>query len=180
MVWICIMFAALSIDRDNVNNAVSDTMLDDIGITRVDYNLGQTISRVGFLVAELPSQLISKRIGPDLWIPTQIYIFSLISAMQFSPKDRASFLAKRYLIAPFQGGFVPNTILYLSYFCTGRSLHIRLAYFRISSQLVDIGVGFAAVGLVSMCGILGYKGWCWLFLIEYVRSKDLLRDQTDS
>lgn len=35
-----------------------------------------------------------------------------------------------------------------------------------SSQLVDIGVGFAAVGLLSMRGILGYEGWRWLFLIE--------------
>jgi sugar phosphate permease len=35
-----------------------------------------------------------------------------------------------------------------------------------SSQLVDIGVGFAAVGLLSMRGILGYEGWRWMFLIE--------------
>ena len=167
MVWVCIMFAALNIDRNNISNAVSDNMLEDIGITRVDYNLGQTISRVGFLAAELPSQLISKRIGPDLWIPIQICMFSLISAMQFFLKGRASFLATRYLIATFQGGFIPDTILYLSYFYTGKSLPVRLAWFWMSSQLVDIGVGFAAVGLVSMRGILGYEGWRWLFLIEY-------------
>ncbi|KAJ4994466.1 major facilitator superfamily transporter [Stagonosporopsis vannaccii] len=166
MVWVCIMFAALNIDRNNISNAVSDNMLDDLNITRADYNTGQTIARVGFLVAELPSQLISKRIGPDLWIPIQICIFSFISAMQFFLKGRASFLATRYLIATFQGGFIPDTILYLSYFYTGKSLPIRLAWFWMSSQLVDIGVGFAAVGLVSMRGILGYEGWRWLFLIE--------------
>ncbi|KAG9495866.1 hypothetical protein J7337_012428 [Fusarium musae] len=98
MVWMCIMFAALNIDRNNIQNAVSDNMLDDLGITHADYNIGQTISRVGFLVAELPSQLISKRIGPDMWIPIQLCIFSLISAMQFFLKGRASFLATRYLI----------------------------------------------------------------------------------
>ncbi|KAH6618783.1 major facilitator superfamily transporter [Boeremia exigua] len=166
MVWVCIMFAALNIDRNNISNAVSDNMLDDLNLTRGDYNTGQTIARVGFLVAELPSQLISKRIGPDLWIPIQICLFSLISAMQFFLKGRASFLATRYLIATFQGGFIPDTILYLSYFYTGKSLPIRLAWFWMSSQLVDIGVGFAAVGLVSMRGILGYEGWRWLFLIE--------------
>ncbi|KAH6659124.1 major facilitator superfamily transporter [Truncatella angustata] len=166
IVWVCIMFAALNIHRTNISNAVSDNMLDDLGLTRGDYNIGQTISRVGFLVAELPSQLISKRIGPDMWIPIQICIFSTISALQFFLKGRASFLATRYLIATFQGGFIPDTILYLSYFYTGRSLPIRLAWFWLSSQIIDIGVGFAAVGLVSMRGILGYEGWRWLFLIE--------------
>ncbi|CEL09324.1 Putative Allantoate permease [Aspergillus calidoustus] len=166
MVWVCIMFAALNIDRNNISNAVSDNMLDDLGLTQADYNLGKTIGRVGFLVAELPSQIISKRIGPDVWIPIQICIFSLISALQFFLKGRASFLATRYLIATFQGGFIPDTILYLSYFYTGPALPVRLAWYWLSSQLVDIGVGFAAVGLLSMRGVLGYAGWRWLFLIE--------------
>ncbi|KAF4989859.1 hypothetical protein FDECE_14568 [Fusarium decemcellulare] len=166
MVWVCVMFAALNIDRGNISNAVSDNMLDDLGINQADYNLGQTISRVGFLVAELPSQLISKRIGPDLWIPIQICLFSAVSALQFFLKGRASFLATRYLIATFQGGFIPDTILYLSYWYTGRALPIRLAWFWMSSQLVDIATGFAAVGLLSMRGMLGYAGWRWLFLIE--------------
>ncbi|KAI0886573.1 major facilitator superfamily transporter [Annulohypoxylon maeteangense] len=166
MVWVCVMFSALNIDRGNISNAVSDNMLGDLGLTQADYNTGQTIARVGFLVAELPSQLISKRIGPDLWIPIQICLFSIISALQFFLKGRASFLATRYLIATFQGGFIPDTILYLSYFYTGTRLPIRLAWYWMSSQLVDIGVGFSAVGLLSMRGILGYEGWRWLFLIE--------------
>lgn len=33
----CIMFAALNIDRNNIQNAVSDNMLDDLGITHADY-----------------------------------------------------------------------------------------------------------------------------------------------
>jgi hypothetical protein len=31
------MFAALNIDRGNISNAVSDNMLDDLGITQGDY-----------------------------------------------------------------------------------------------------------------------------------------------
>ncbi|QKX61336.1 uncharacterized protein TRUGW13939_08484 [Talaromyces rugulosus] len=165
-VWVCIMFSALNIDRSNISNAVSDNMLDDLGLTHADYNTGQTISRVGFLIAELPSQIISKRIGPDMWIPVQICIFSVISALQFFLNGRASFLATRYLIATFQGGFIPDTILYLSYFYTSTSLPARLAWYWVSSEVVDIVTGFAAVGLLSMRGILGYAGWRWLFLIE--------------
>lgn len=31
------MFAALNIDRGNISNAVSDNMLDDLGLTQGDY-----------------------------------------------------------------------------------------------------------------------------------------------
>lgn len=36
-VWVCIMFAALNIDRNNINNAVSDNMLEDLDLTKADY-----------------------------------------------------------------------------------------------------------------------------------------------
>lgn len=36
-IWVFIMFAALNIDRSNIQNAVSDNMLDDLGITQSDY-----------------------------------------------------------------------------------------------------------------------------------------------
>lgn len=46
--------------------------------------------------------------------------------------------------------------------------HIRNSHISLlmHSFQVDIGVGFAAVGLLSLRGVLGYAGWRWLFLVE--------------
>ncbi|GAA5983611.1 hypothetical protein JCM11641_007299 [Rhodosporidiobolus odoratus] len=164
--WILLMFLALDIDRGNLANATADNLLDDLNLTQGDYNLGNTLSKLGFLCAELPSQMIGKKLGPDRWLPGQMVVFSVLAFAQFWMNGRNSFLALRFLIAFFQGGFIPDCILYFSYYYDKNSLPIRLAFFWSINYIADLVTSFLAVGLLKMRGIGGYAGWRWMFLIE--------------
>jgi len=160
------MFFALQLDRGNISQALSDDMLSDLGISTNEYNLGQSIFYIMFLFAEIPSQLISKRLGADVWVPIQMVSWSLVASMQAFLSGRNSFWACRALLGLLEGGFIPDNILYLSYWYTGVELPIRLSFFWVAYQSTSIVSAFMAFGILHMRGVNGLEGWRWLFALE--------------
>ncbi|KAI0547943.1 major facilitator superfamily domain-containing protein [Xylaria curta] len=166
MLWVAIMFTAMELDRANLSQAVADNFLDDMNLTTNDYNLGNSVYALSFLAGEFPSQLLAKWIGPDRYIPAQIVLFSIVSASQFALNSKATFLACRSLLALLQGGFIPECVLYLSYFYKHHELTIRLSFFWTGMFMADILASIIAFGLLHLRGVDGHPGWRWLFLIE--------------
>ena len=164
--WACFMFFALQLDRGNISQALSDTFLKDLGMNTNDYNLGQTIFYVSFLCAELPSQLVSKKLGPDNWIPIQMISWSVVACCQAKLTGKATFFLTRSLLGIIEGGFIPDVILYLSYFYKSKELPVRLSFFWVSYAMTFIIAAFLAFGILHLRGHHGMAGWQWLFALE--------------
>ncbi|KAJ6086799.1 hypothetical protein N7467_005713 [Penicillium canescens] len=162
----CVTFFALQLDRGNIGQALSSTLLKDLEMTSNDYNLGQTIFLVCFLLAEMPSQLISKRLGPDRWIPIQMISWSLVAACQAFLQGRASYLALRALLGLLEGGFIPDTVLFLSFFYKSNELPKRLTCFWISLIVAGIIGAFLAFGFLHITDSHGGGSWRYLFAYE--------------
>jgi sugar phosphate permease len=141
-------------------------LLNDLHLDTNDYNYGQTIFYICFLCAELPSQLISKKLGPDRWIPIQMISWSIVASFQAFLSGKSSFYTCRALLGLIEGGFIPDTILYLSYWYKGNELPKRLAWFWTSYQMTSVIGAFLAAAILSMRGVNGLAGWRWLFALE--------------
>nr|UYO77175.1 major facilitator superfamily transporter (MSF) [Trichoderma calamagrostidis] len=166
MLWAWIMFCALDLHRRNINRAISDNMLPEIGMNTNDFNYGQTIFLVSFLAAELPSGLISKRVGADNWIPFIMMGWSITALCQAFLHSRSAYFTIKALLGLLMGGFIPDIVLWLTYFYKSNELPVRLAWFWTALSAVNIFGSFIAAGVLQMRGIAGWGGWRWLFLIE--------------
>lgn len=186
--WVCLMFFALQLDRGNITQALSDGLLGNLNMTSNDFAYGQMIFYVSFLAAELPSQLVSKKLGPDNWIPIQMVSWSLVASLQCLLSNKTGFFICRCLLGVIEGGFIPDVILYLSYFYTSTELPRRLSFFWVAYQSTNIVSSFLAYGILRLGGPLdsytigtgddaliipfdtpghqGLYGWQWLFALE--------------
>lgn len=93
-------------------------------------------------------------------------MWSLVAAFQAFLNSRGSFYATRSLLGMIEGGFIPDMILYLSYYYTSKELPRRLSYFWVSYQATNIIAAFLALGLLRLRGANGMAGWRWLFALE--------------
>ncbi|KAL2061446.1 hypothetical protein VTL71DRAFT_7719 [Oculimacula yallundae] len=164
--WLCLMFFGLQLDRGNLSNALADNLLKDLNLTTDDYNNGTTIQLLAFLTAEFPVQFLTKRYGFRRVLPVLMMMWSTVSWGQAWMHDRTSFYITRALIGACEGGFIPGTILFATYFYTSRELSIRLAAFWSTLNIARVISALLAAGILEMRGIENKPGWFWLFLLE--------------
>ncbi|KAL1901221.1 hypothetical protein Cpir12675_000587 [Ceratocystis pirilliformis] len=164
LAWV--MFCSLDLNRRNINRAISDNLLPELNMTTNDFNYGQTIFLTSFLAAELPSGLISKRLGADRWIPALITCWSIVSGCQAWMATKTHYYVMRCLLGLAMGGFIPDVVLWLTYFYKSNELPKRLAFFWTALSTCNILGSFIAGGVLQMRGVASYSGWQWLFLID--------------
>lgn len=64
------------------------------------------------------------------------------------------------------GGFIPDIVLYISYWYKKKELPIRLSWFWTVLSVCNVLGSLLAAGILQMRGIAGWAGWQWLFLLE--------------
>lgn len=92
--------------------------------------------------------------------------WSAVAIAQAGIQNRTGFFVTRALLGLIEGGFIADTILYLSYFYTSTELTIRLAFFWVSYTVTNIVGALLAAGILEMRHHTHMEGWRWLFALE--------------
>ncbi|RAH67269.1 MFS general substrate transporter [Aspergillus aculeatinus CBS 121060] len=163
--FIVVCFCFLQFDRTNIGNALTDTLRVDIHVSNSAINMAQTLFTVGFIITELPFNVISRYIGPERFLPITMFVWGVATWSQIFIKNASGLIAARFFIGALEGGYIPGFALYISQYYTHQELALRYAIFWASNSFAGILGGPISVGLLSLGGRSGLQGWQWLFLI---------------
>ena len=153
------------IDRTNVSFAAL-TMNKDLGLTATMFGFGAGIFFFGYAFFEVPSNMVLQRVGARLWIARIMITWGIISALMAAATGPISFLVLRFLLGVAEAGFFPGMIFYLTQWFPSavRARAISILYIAVP---VSNAVAAMLSGIIlGMDGMLGLKGWQWIFIIE--------------
>lgn len=167
--FLFVLFVANYLDRVNVSFAAL-RMNRDLGFSDTVYGLGAGMFFLGYILFQLPSNLLLSRFGARRWIAGLTVVWGTIAAAMMLVHSPPGFYTLRFLLGVVEAGFFPGMILYLTYWFPVAMRARAVARFMTAIPVAQIVGGPLSGWLLERDGLGGLAGWQWLFLLEGVPS----------
>jgi len=167
ILWI--MYVLNYVDRTNIGNAKTAGMDVDLGLTSSRYAWVISIFFFGYLIMEVPSNMVLSRSRPSLFLPAIMLVWGALSAAMACVHNYGSLLAFRFVLGCVESGFFPGVLFMMSCWYKTEEIGKRFAIFYSAAVLSGAFGGLLAGGITGgLDGAHGIHGWRWLFIIEGV------------
>lgn len=164
LVLVCYCFAYL--DRVNIGFAKLQ-MSKDINIDEAAYGLGAGLFFLGYVVFEVPSNLLLKKIGARATITRIMLLWGLTSTGMMFVRNETSFYVMRILLGIFEAGFAPGIILYLTFWYSRKRMGLAIGVYMLAGPIGSMLGGPLSTSIITyLNGMAGLRGWQWMFLAE--------------
>ncbi len=168
--FLFICYLAAYLDRVNVGFAKLQ-MLHELNFSETVYGFGAGIFFVGYVLFEVPSNVIMHKVGARLWIARIMITWGLISGTMAFVHSAWTFYLLRFLLGVAEAGFIPGILLYLTYWYPAKRRGRVTAIFLTAIPMASIlGGPLSGWILNAVSGAHGYSGWQWLFMLETIPS----------
>jgi MFS transporter, ACS family, tartrate transporter len=163
------LFVCNYIDRTNIAMAKLQ-MNRDLHFSETAYGIGASIFFLGYIVFEVPSNLILVRVGARRWIARIMVSWGVVASGMMFIRAPIHFYALRVLLGFAEAGFFPGIVYYLGQWFPAAQRARAIARFMIGMALAG-SIGNPLSGLLlGFDGRLGLRGWQWVFLVEGILS----------
>jgi MFS family permease len=163
LIMICYLFAFF--DRINISFA-KFALQSSLSLSDTAYGLGAGLFSVGYVLFEVPSNMMLYKVGARRWIARIMVSWGIATALMALVQTEWQFYALRFIIGAMEAGFAPGVLYFLTlWFPTAFRGRITSMLFLASAFSGLVGAPAAGLVLAHMDGVLGMPGWHWLFLV---------------
>lgn len=106
----CTLLYLLSfLDRVNIGQAAVAGLRTDLHITTGNaYQIALSVFFIGYIVVEVPSNLILKAVKPHRWIPMIMIVWGIVMTLMGLVQNAAGLQAARFFLGIAEGGLFPG------------------------------------------------------------------------
>ncbi|OFA08554.1 MFS transporter [Duganella phyllosphaerae] len=163
LIMVCYLFAFF--DRINVSFA-KFALQTDLGLSDTAYGLGASLFVVGYVLFEVPSNLMLYKVGARRWIARIMVSWGIATALMACVQVEWQFYGLRFVIGALEAGFAPGVLYYLTlWFPSAYRGRITSTLCLASAFAGVLGAPGAGLILSQLDGLLTLRGWHWLFLV---------------
>ncbi|KAL4974649.1 major facilitator superfamily domain-containing protein [Aspergillus desertorum] len=164
---LCLMYMVTFLDRVNIGNAAVFGMRDDLDIVKgTKYNAALMIFFVPYILFEIPSNILLRKLKPHVWLSFCVFGFGLICILQGLVQSWATLMVTRWFLGMFETGMAPGCVYLLGMWYKRSEAQKRYSIYASSTILAGSFGGLLASAIGKMDGIRGYGGWRWVFILE--------------
>lgn len=164
-----VLYLVAYIDRSNIAFAKLQ-MLGSLGLSEVAYGLGASLFFIGYLLFEVPSNILLHKYGAPRWMARIMFTWGVVTILLAFTKSATMFYILRFLLGAAEAGLFPGVIYYLTLWFPQRHRVRMLGYFTVGSSLGNM-IGAPICGwLLDKGGLLGLQGWQLVFVVTGIPS----------
>jgi ACS family phthalate transporter-like MFS transporter len=166
MTFLFVCWVLNYLDRVNVSFAQLQ-LKHDLGLSDAAYGLGVSLFFIGYILLEVPSTLLLRRIGARKTVTRIMLLWGTVSTAMAFMTAPWQFYVSRTLLGAAEAGFWPGIILYLSYWYPAeRRARITSRFLLAIAAAGIIGGPLSGLILENFGNVLGFRNWQWLFFLE--------------
>jgi ACS family tartrate transporter-like MFS transporter len=155
------------LDRINVGFAAL-TMNRDLGLDPAMYGMAAGAFFWGYVLFEVPSNIILERLGARLWIARIMVTWGIVSGINAFATGPYSFMVIRFLLGLAEAGLFPGFVLYFTYWFPDAHRARINSGFTLALPIAVASGAPVSTALLGLNGLFGLRGWQIMFLFEAV------------
>lgn len=164
--FLIVMYLLNFLDRSNLAQARQGTLEKDLGMVGTDFNLATSIFFVGYLLMQLPSNMLITRVRPSVYLCSAMTLWGVVSTCNAATHSFGGLIAVRFFLGFVEAPFFPGAIFLMSSWYTRSELTRRISWFYSGSALANMFGGLLGAAILgNLDGDFGLAGWRWLFIV---------------